>query len=241
MLQMTNDQLESGKQDVRGIVHLSVGELHECEAAKCPHKACGSNCAATARIMNQAHDAVLTLAKAIAPLFRDGGSSYLSGAEKSRTAAMAAIRDTSLGADTAASGAVQFPDPDRTTRDKWNFGYVIVRCCVCVFVCEPVLSCPICCACTCVSMCVRRPCLCTCETPHLPVSSSPSCSFLFGTVPMPVLPVVSMGFPFISSSYPDTRIYILRLVIRRTQIHDMERGRFTTGKRRRGARETGRF
>ena len=146
MLQMTNDQLASGKQDIRGIVHLSVGELHECKAAKCPHKACGSNCAAEARTMNQAHDAVLTLATAIAPLFRTGGNSYLNGAEESRTAAMTSIRASSLDIDTAASGLVQFPDPDSTTRDKWNFGYVIMRCYVCkpcprVFVC--VVSVPV--------------------------------------------------------------------------------------------------
>jgi len=134
-MRMTNDHLASGKQDVSGIVHLSTGELHECKkAAKCPHKACGSNCAANARVMNQAHDAVLTLAKAIAPQFRDGGSSYLSGAEESRATAMTAIRATSLDSDIAASGFVQFPDPGINNRDKWNFGYVLMRCCICAFV-----------------------------------------------------------------------------------------------------------
>jgi hypothetical protein len=129
MLQMTNDHLASGKLDVRGIVHLSTGELHECKDAKCPHKACGSSCAAKSSLVNQAHDAVLTLAKAIAPLFRDGGSSYLNGAGESRTAAMAAIRATSLDSDIAASGLVQFPAPGINNRDKWNFGYVPTWCC----------------------------------------------------------------------------------------------------------------
>ena len=158
MLRMTNDQLASGKQDVRGFVHLSVGELHDCKAEKCPYQACGSNCAAAASTMNQGYDAVMTLAKAVAPLFRNGGSSYLNGAAESRTAAMATIRAISLDIDTAASGLVQFPDPGINNRDKWNFGYVLMPCCVYAFVYESVSSRPSMRACACVSMFVR-PCL----------------------------------------------------------------------------------
>ena len=124
MLALSNDFIATGQQQVNGIVHMSVDQLGECKAATCPHTACGSACASTAREMNQAHDAVLTLATALAPLFRYGGRSYLAGAEKIRTTAMAAIRATSLGADVAASGLLEF-SPGSTKRGKWNFGCVL--------------------------------------------------------------------------------------------------------------------
>ena len=116
------DGATSGKTTfVNGIVHMSSGGAHECKAATCPHKACGATCAAPPREMNQAYDAVLTLATALVPFFRDGGVRYLAGAPKSRSAAMAAIRATSLSADIAASGLLEL-SPGSTKRNKWNFG-----------------------------------------------------------------------------------------------------------------------
>jgi hypothetical protein len=73
--------------------------------------------------VNQAHDAVLVLAKAIALSFiDDGGRSYLAGVEASRAAAMAAIQATSLSSDVAASGSLEFAGSATTNRNKWNFG-----------------------------------------------------------------------------------------------------------------------
>ena len=127
MMTLSNEYIATGQQRVNGIVHISVGAAHECKAATCPHEACGSTCAAPAREMNQAFDAMYTLASAIAPLFKDGGSSYMSGAEETRMAAMTAIRTTSLSSSVAASGIVQFSDAGINKRDKWNFGCVLMQ------------------------------------------------------------------------------------------------------------------
>jgi ABC-type branched-subunit amino acid transport system substrate-binding protein len=121
MMTLSNELIATGQQQVNGIVHMTTGGAHECKAATCPHKTCGPTCAANARHMNQAHDAVLTLATALAPLFRNGGARYLAGAPESRSAAMTAIRATSLSADIAASGLLEL-SPSSTKRDTWNFG-----------------------------------------------------------------------------------------------------------------------
>ena len=118
--------LADGQQRVNGIVHMSVGEAHKCKATTCPHTNCGPDCAANHQTMNQAYDAVRTLAMAIAPSFRDGGSSYLAGSEKSRKKAMDAVRATSLSSKTAASGILEFGPRTSNTRNKWNFEYVIL-------------------------------------------------------------------------------------------------------------------
>ena len=121
MMTLSNELIATGQQRVNGIVHMTTGGAHECKAAACPHKACGPTCAANARHMNQAHDAILTLATALAPLFRNGGARYLAGAPESRSAAMTAIRATSLSADIAASGLLEL-SPSSTKRNVWNFG-----------------------------------------------------------------------------------------------------------------------
>ena len=110
---------------VNGVLHMSVAGPHACKAAVCPAKVCGSGCIGQSRHLNQAYDAVLTLATGIAPFFRDGGSSYLAGTEESRKAAMVALRATSLSSEIAASGRITFAGPHSTNRDKWNFGYVL--------------------------------------------------------------------------------------------------------------------
>ena len=110
---------------VNGIVHMTAKERHECKAAQCPLTSKGQE----SRIMNQAHDAVYTLAKGLAPSFRDGGSDYLAGVPESRLAAMAAIRATSLSANIAASGLLEFDPYPSNLREKWNFEYVLTRCC----------------------------------------------------------------------------------------------------------------
>ena len=125
MISLSQKLIAEGTQRVNGIVHMSAGGAHECKAATCPHKACAANCVAEPRHLNQAYDAVLTLATALAPLFRDGGADYLAGATKSRSAAMTAIRATSLSADIAASGLLEL-SPGSTKRNKWNFGCVAV-------------------------------------------------------------------------------------------------------------------
>ena len=122
MMSLTNNFIASGQQQVNGIVHMTAHEPHKCEATKCPHTACGPTCVVGAREMNQAHDAVLVLATAVAPLFRDGGGSYLAGAPESRKAAMAALFATTLSSNIAASGLLHFDEYPSTTRDKWNFG-----------------------------------------------------------------------------------------------------------------------
>ena len=127
ILKLSTDLIASGNQMVTGIVHMTLSRgTQECRAAyKCPHKACGSKCAAKENEMNQAYDAVFTLASAIAPMFRDGGGlSYLLGEAGTREAAMAAIHATSLTSDDTASGLLEFTGPHSTTRNKWNFGCV---------------------------------------------------------------------------------------------------------------------
>lgn len=122
MLDISNDLIASGKLEINGIVHMAVGEPHTCKSlAGCPHKACGPTCAAPSRFMNQAYDAVYTLAKALAPQFRDGGRSYLAGVQESRWAAMAAIRSTSLSFDIATSGLLEFTGDGSNNRDKVRF------------------------------------------------------------------------------------------------------------------------
>ena len=121
MLALSNEFIATGQLEVKGIVFMSEpSHLDECKVAACPHKNCGPTCASEARDMNQAYDAVLTLATALAPLFRDGGARYLTGETDSRNEAMAAIRATSLSADIAASGLLEL-SPGSTKRDKWNF------------------------------------------------------------------------------------------------------------------------
>ena len=126
MMALSNDLISSGKQAVQGILHMSIAEPHACKAtAGCPREACGTtSCAAPSRFMNQAHDAVYTLAKALAPLFRDGGSNYLAGVPESRLAAMAAIRATALSSDSASSGALSFQGGSNN-RKPWQFEYKI--------------------------------------------------------------------------------------------------------------------
>ena len=122
VLALSNEFIATGQQRVNGIVHMSQpSQLDECKVAACPHEAYGPTCAADATRMNQAYDAVLTLATALAPLFRDGGARYLTGETDSRREGMAAIRATSLSADIAASGLLEL-SPGSTKRDKWNFG-----------------------------------------------------------------------------------------------------------------------
>ena len=104
-LEDSNKLIASGKQQINGLVHITAGALGGCKAVHCPHK---PGNVASSREMNQAHDAVMVLATAIAPFFLEGGASYLAGGAKSRLAAMAAIRATSLGPDIAASGALTF-------------------------------------------------------------------------------------------------------------------------------------
>ena len=126
MMALSNDLISGGKQAVQGILHMSIAEPHACKAtAGCPQEACGTTpCAAPSSFMNQAHDAVYTLAKALAPLFRDGGSNYLAGVPESRLAAMAAIRATALSSDSASSGALSFQGGSNN-RKKWQFEHKI--------------------------------------------------------------------------------------------------------------------
>ena len=121
-MDLSHGLIASGMQQVNGIVHITAGGLQECQAVQCPHMGCGPNCVTSARELNQAHDAVYTLASAIAPFFQTGGGSYLAGDAETRQKAMAAMRATSLSKDIASSGRVDFPDPAKNNRNKWNFG-----------------------------------------------------------------------------------------------------------------------
>ena len=123
-IDMSHDLVVGGNLTVNGLVYLSAAAAHKCKALQCPHV---DDAAAPSRELNQAHDAVLVLATALAPLFRDGGESYLAGVPPKRFAAMAAIRATSLSSDTAASGALAFTGGRVTTREKWNFGYQVMN------------------------------------------------------------------------------------------------------------------
>ena len=113
------DLIATEQVNVNGIVHLSVGPGTCQTAAPCPHTACGGPaCAVSSRVMNQAYDAVYTMASALAPQFRTGGDSYLKGVQGTREEGMAAIRATSLSAKVAASGFLEFSGPLLNTRDK---------------------------------------------------------------------------------------------------------------------------
>ena len=114
----------SDSDEVNGVVYLTTHEANDCSVDTCPSKVCEPNCVSDPYLVNQAYDAVLTLASAIAPLFRDGGRRYLEGALDSRLAAMASIRATRLSSNIAASGFLEFEGPATTNREKWNFGYV---------------------------------------------------------------------------------------------------------------------
>ena len=124
MMDLTSEHIANGKQRVDGMVHMTVGEPHKCRAAKCPHETCGTSCVASQRHMNQAYDAVIALATAVAPLFRNGGEDYVAGNPESRLAAMRALRATSLSSDIAASGLLELQGRPSNNREKWNFGYV---------------------------------------------------------------------------------------------------------------------
>ena len=120
---VTNDLVVSGTLRVKGVLHLTVEEAYACKAVRgCPN---GDFPPSILVRVNQAHDAVYTLAAAIGPMFQDGGHSYLQGAPEIRLAAMAAIRSTSLSPDIAMSGLLRFPDPAVNNRDLWNFGYTM--------------------------------------------------------------------------------------------------------------------
>ena len=107
-----------------GVVHMTAGERQDCAIKQCPQTNCGEKCAAPARELNQAYDAVYVLARAIAfSSFQTGGKDYLAGAPGSREAAMVALRSTSLDKNVAASGALDLI-PGGTTRHHWDFGYV---------------------------------------------------------------------------------------------------------------------
>ena len=123
ILSVTNDLVASGTLRMNGVLHLTVEEAYACRAVRGCQK--GDVPPGILVRVNQAHDAVYTLAAAIGPMFQDGGHSYLQGTPESRLAAMAAIRSTSLSPDIAMSGLLQFPDPAVNNRDVWNFGYTM--------------------------------------------------------------------------------------------------------------------
>ena len=79
-------------------------------------------------ILAQAHDAVVALSLAVAPLINsnDGGAAYLAGSADSRRAAMTTLRSLNLASDTAASGPIQFAE-GTNNRNKWNFRYKITN------------------------------------------------------------------------------------------------------------------
>ena len=144
MMDLSSEYIANGKQRVDGMVHMTVEEPHKCRAAKCPHETCGASCVASQRHMNQAYDAVIALATAVAPLFRDGGEYYVAGNLERRLAAMRALRATSLSSDIAASGLLELQGPPSNNRDKWNFRYGNERGILRVLVCLPVVNC-VCC------------------------------------------------------------------------------------------------
>ena len=103
-----------------GWLAISAKVDHFCQASWCPAASCGDHCLVDTTTLNQAHDAVIVLAYAIAPLFRrDGGRAYLDGVQSTRDLAMRQIRAFNEKGVTA-SGPLSF-EVGMNRRTRWDF------------------------------------------------------------------------------------------------------------------------